>query len=182
VDPATGTPVATSGASGLLDGQLDYNATATGVYLVKVTGGPGLTASSVSYGLVAVTNGTFDDTLDSSFTAAQDITGRAGALGALRHTTGVFVPSGSGGLNFNEDLAVQGGSLYVLSRRSNTVLRYDASTGAFLSTFVSGSGLNDPIGLTFGPDGNLYVGNYGGNNADTRTHRAAARQARASLV
>lgn len=41
----------------------------------------------------------------------------------------------------------------------NSVLRFDGQTGAFQSIFVaSGSGgLDNPNGLTFGPDGNLYV-------------------------
>src|SRR5207249_4230508 len=39
------------------------------------------------------------------------------------------------------------------------VLRYNGTTGAFVSTFVpTGSGgLSFPLGGTFGPDGNLYV-------------------------
>src|SRR5262245_4182721 len=78
--------------------------------------------------------------------------------------TSVFVPGGSGGLNFNEDLVFHNGSLYVASRNSNSILRYDAVTGAFQGAFASGDGLNNPIGLTLGPDGNLYVGNYSGNN------------------
>jgi DNA-binding beta-propeller fold protein YncE len=42
---------------------------------------------------------------------------------------------------------------------NNEVLRYNGVTGAFIDAFVpSGSGgLNAPIGLTFGPDHNLYV-------------------------
>lgn len=41
------------------------------------------------------------------------------------------------------------------------VLRYNGSTGAFLSTFVpTGSGgLTFPLWGAFGPDGNLYVSN-----------------------
>ena len=39
------------------------------------------------------------------------------------------------------------------------VLRYNATTGAFVSTFVPtlSGGLTFPLGGTFGPDGNLYV-------------------------
>ena len=39
------------------------------------------------------------------------------------------------------------------------MLRYNGTTGAFLNTFVpfGSGGLFDPSGLTFGPDGNLYV-------------------------
>jgi hypothetical protein len=41
----------------------------------------------------------------------------------------------------------------------NAVLRYDGTSGEFLDVFVtSGSGgLNDPLDIEFGPDGNLYA-------------------------
>src|SRR5262249_56178530 len=39
----------------------------------------------------------------------------------------------------------------------NTVKRYNGATGAFIDTFASGGGLRFPGGITFGPDGNLYV-------------------------
>ncbi|NOT32217.1 MAG: hypothetical protein HOP15_17365 [Planctomycetes bacterium] len=50
-------------------------------------------------------------------------------------------------------------TLYVTSRNTDEVLRYDATSGAFLGVFASGSGLDNPVGLTFGPDGHLYVAN-----------------------
>lgn len=79
---------------------------------------------------------------------------------------GAFVTSGSGGLT---KPGVQGlifrpdGKLYVISRDTHSVLRYDAATGAFLDAFIpSGSGgLLYPKGMTFGPDGSLYVSNEG---------------------
>jgi hypothetical protein len=46
-------------------------------------------------------------------------------------------------------------------------LKYNGTTGAFLGAFVGpGSDLSLPRGLTFGPDGNLYVANFGGGNVD----------------
>jgi sugar lactone lactonase YvrE len=41
----------------------------------------------------------------------------------------------------------------------NEVLRFNGTTGAFIDVFVTGGsgGLNGAYGLTFGPDGNLYV-------------------------
>ncbi len=40
---------------------------------------------------------------------------------------------------------------------SDSVLEFDAATGAFLGTFASGGGLDVPTGMTFGPDGNLCM-------------------------
>ena len=52
--------------------------------------------------------------------------------------------------------------LYVSNSGTNSILRYNASTGAFIGTFVpSGSGgLQWPEGISFGPDGNLYVSSF----------------------
>ena len=41
-------------------------------------------------------------------------------------------------------------------------MEYNGTTGAFISDFASGNGLNSPDGLAFGPDGNLYVDDTGG--------------------
>ena len=49
--------------------------------------------------------------------------------------------------------------LLVSSRNSDQILRYDGTTGSFVGVFASGGGLDNPVGLTFGPDGNLYVAN-----------------------
>lgn len=42
----------------------------------------------------------------------------------------------------------------------NEVLRYTDS-GTYVGVFASGGGLNTPEGLSYGPDGNLYVASYG---------------------
>lgn len=49
--------------------------------------------------------------------------------------------------------------LYVSSRATHEVLRFDSDTGDFVDAFVTAGsgGLDEPSGLTFGPDGNLYV-------------------------
>jgi len=65
------------------------------------------------------------------------------------------------------------GNLYVASAGSNSVLRFNATTGAPLpaagqsgATFVAAGsgGLSSPAGLTFGQDLNLYVTNKGTNS------------------
>jgi WD40 repeat protein len=72
----------------------------------------------------------------------------AAGAGDLRTDTG------SAGLAFGPD-----GHLYVSSVSTDTVLRYDGRTGAFIDEFVSAGsgGLDQPVGLAFAPDGRLYV-------------------------
>jgi DNA-binding beta-propeller fold protein YncE len=70
----------------------------------------------------------------------------------------------TGGLD-NPTAAVFGrdGKLYVASFETDSILRYDGTTGAFLDVFVgTGSGgLDGPdAGTKFGPDGHLYVPSY----------------------
>ena len=53
------------------------------------------------------------------------------------------------------------GMLYVSSNSDDTVVRVDPATGATLSTFASGGGLDAPEGVAFGSDGHLYVASSG---------------------
>ncbi len=84
-----------------------------------------------------------------------------------------FVPAGSGGLDGPMTLVFgSDGHLYVTCgptmqglRHNGRVLRYDGETGDFIDVFVSP--VSSPIGLAFGPDGNLYVGNF----HDASVHR-----------
>jgi uncharacterized protein (TIGR03118 family) len=90
---------------------------------------------------------------------------------------GEFVASGSGGLDHAAGVTFgPGGNLYVASGGWGhngdidglaAVLRYEGPTspdhltpGTFLGTFVQpgSGGLFTPLGLLFGPDGNLFVG------------------------
>jgi WD40 repeat protein len=54
--------------------------------------------------------------------------------------------------------AARAGLLFVNSGNTGQILAYDAGTGASQGVFVASGGAND---LTFGPNGNLFVGNGG---------------------
>ncbi|MBX7211912.1 MAG: hypothetical protein K1X78_26640, partial [Verrucomicrobiaceae bacterium] len=76
---------------------------------------------------------------------------------------GGFVTAGSGlsgpyGMKQGPD-----GNVYVTSSATNSIMRFNISTGLSMGAFVaSGSGgLSLPYGLTWGPDGNLYVAGRG---------------------
>ena len=76
-----------------------------------------------------------------------------------------FVPSGSGGLQNPDQLFFrQDGKLYVSSRFRGTISRYNGRTGAFVDTFVSDCRLSGFTGFTFGPDGNIYAGEFNGDH------------------
>jgi sugar lactone lactonase YvrE len=86
--------------------------------------------------------------------------GRTGAF------LGNFVAPGSGGLThpgsivFGPDSTGDGQlDLYATDEGPARVMLYDGVTGAFVREFVTShsGGLSAPWGLTFGPDGNLYV-------------------------
>jgi DNA-binding beta-propeller fold protein YncE len=48
-------------------------------------------------------------------------------------------------------------NLFVTSQLDKTVREYNGATGAFVKVAASGGALGDPLGLVFGPDGNLLV-------------------------
>jgi DNA-binding beta-propeller fold protein YncE len=97
--------------------------------------------------------------------------------GVRRHngTTGAHIWNTSGGslgtpsgIAFGAD-----GLLYVASASGDNIQRFNATTGAFVDTFVpTGSGgLDRPYGITFGPDGHLYVTSYSGTTATSMVKR-----------
>ncbi len=57
------------------------------------------------------------------------------------------------------DIVFHNDDLYIANFDGNNILRYDGITGDFIEVFASGSTLSGPSGLTFGPDGNLFVSN-----------------------
>jgi sugar lactone lactonase YvrE len=83
-------------------------------------------------------------------------------------TTGAFidafVPSGEGGLSVPDRLEFgPDGNLYVSNRFEASIKRYNGTTGAFIDTFASDGRLGGFTGFTFGPDGNIYAGEYNGH-------------------
>jgi len=94
-------------------------------------------------------------------TAGNSVTRFDDRSGAL---LGAYIGAGTGGLSSPDDLTFgPDGNLYVSSSSSPTtgeILRFDGTTGAFISVFAQGGGLARPYGIAFGPDGNLYVASF----------------------
>lgn len=90
-----------------------------------------------------------------------------GTTGAFVRTFATGGPGGGGvgGLSLPEGLTFgPNGNLFVSNFRLSSVSEYNGTTGAFVTAFVpppsggaNSSTLVGPIGLTFGPNGNLFV-------------------------
>ncbi len=76
-----------------------------------------------------------------------------------------FISTASGGLNTTQDvISGPGGNILVSGRGNTNILMYDKSTGDFIGPFTNGYSLNNPTKIAFGPDGNLYVSQWGTSN------------------
>jgi hypothetical protein len=74
-------------------------------------------------------------------------------------------------------LCPSSGHLLVGSFNTDSVLRYDETSGAFADSFVpsKSGGLRNPIGVVFGPDHNLYVTSDGQPDKINPGHNAVLR-------
>ncbi len=73
-----------------------------------------------------------------------------------------FVTSGSGGLDEPHGSLERCADVLVCSFATDQVLRYDRATGAFIDVFIDNTdGLDNPVSIQHGPDGNLYVSSQG---------------------
>ncbi|MFN9976308.1 MAG: hypothetical protein ACK58T_41055, partial [Phycisphaerae bacterium] len=57
------------------------------------------------------------------------------------------------------------GKIYVVSEGNNRIVRFSASTGAYIDDFISDAGMNAPTGITWDKAGNAYVASFNGNKA-----------------
>jgi sugar lactone lactonase YvrE len=78
-----------------------------------------------------------------------DIT-NGNSLGTFATDAGLVQPT---------NMLIAGNNLYVSSLGAGSVLRFNATTGAFIDTYVAAGsgGLAFPAGIQFGPDNNFYV-------------------------
>jgi DNA-binding beta-propeller fold protein YncE len=73
-----------------------------------------------------------------------------------------FVYTGSGGLSITQDIKIGPEGNILVSGRGNTgVLMYERVSGDFIKQFTSGYSLDNPTKISFGPDGKLYVSQWG---------------------
>lgn len=78
----------------------------------------------------------------------------------------IFSNGADGVTNGIEGLAIRGNILYASSLLENKINSYNAGTGVFNSNFVAPAlgGLSLPTGITFGPNGNLFVCSSGSDD------------------
>lgn len=89
-----------------------------------------------------------------------------GTLGVDKYSdTGVFlgtlISPGAGGLTDAQGVAqLPNGDLLVGDFSNNNILRF-TSSGTFLNVFASGTDVDTPFDVVYGPDGNIYVASAG---------------------
>lgn len=82
--------------------------------------------------------------------------------GQTGHFLGDFVSPEENDLQMTQDVAFgPDNNLYVSGRGNTAIHRYDSRSGAFLGAFTSGYTLDNPTKISFGPDGLLYVSQWG---------------------
>ncbi len=95
-------------------------------------------------------------------------------LPAAGQEEAIFVPPGSGGLSSPRGLVFgPDHNLYVSSFNTDSILRYNGTTGQFMDTFVSDPGARFTA-LVFGPDGNLYVSSGQGYGSSVRRYEGTS--------
>lgn len=73
-----------------------------------------------------------------------------------------FVPAGSGGLSFPQELLWHpDGDLLVVGRGNSAIKKYDGETGAYLGNFTTGYALDNPTKTTIWKDSLIYVSQWG---------------------
>lgn len=55
------------------------------------------------------------------------------------------------------------GKVYVVSEGNNRIVRFSASTGAYVDDFINDAGLDSPTGITWDSAGNAYVASFNGS-------------------
>jgi streptogramin lyase len=78
----------------------------------------------------------------------------SGSIDRYNGTTGAFIGTAVPNLSQPTGIVFNGGNLFIANFAAGNVVKFDGTT---TTPFATGGGLAAPSGLTFGPDGRLYV-------------------------
>ena len=119
------------------------------------TGAPIATVLPSNSGLRGADNGMLVSAAGLIYVPGYDSHSVARVNPATSQVQGAFIAAGSGGLRNSRGILDEGATILVGGEGSGAIYRFNATTGAFIGTLVSG--LSRPTGMSIGVDGSLLV-------------------------
>ncbi len=119
-------------------------------------------------GLLAASSASAQTVLQDLLVSSRDTNALVRFDGETGAFVDVFVAPGAGGLRATQEVLLDhSGDLIVSGRGSSSILRFSRQTGEPRGSFTSGYVLDAPTKMSWGPDGNLYVSQWGDRTNQT---------------